>query len=135
MIKYINLSYIFAIGKVEFKNSFTELQKQSLILTFKKKVHKSAFCTTDLIWLNARPINTDQKVATKFYVCFSIDSIYFGHLCNFSKNMTFLRDLVKSKKITTNLTDPYFISTTFWTCFFSLFLSFNDEKCKIQVLQ
>ena len=40
-----------------------------------------------------------------------------------------------SKKITTNLTKPYFISTTFWTCFFSLFSNFNDEKIKVHVLQ
>ena len=43
--------------------------------------------------------------------------------------------LVKSKKIITNLTIPYFILVTFQTCFFSPFSSFNDEKRKVQVLQ
>ena len=39
------------------------------------------------------------------------------------------------KSITTNLTNPYFISATFRTCFFTPFSSFNDEKIKLQVLQ
>ena len=38
------------------------------------------------------------------------------------------------KKITTNLTNPYFISATFRTFFFSLFSSFDDEKIKVNVL-
>ena len=42
---------------------------------------------------------------------------------------------VKSKKNTTNLTNPDYISATFRTCFFSPFLSFNDEKIEVQVLQ
>ena len=36
--------------------------------------------------------------------------------------------LVKSNKITTNLANPYFISATFRTCFFSPFSSFDDGK-------
>ena len=43
--------------------------------------------------------------------------------------------LVKSKKITTNLTNPHIISATFWTRFVSPFSGFNDEKIKVQVLQ
>ena len=39
-----------------------------------------------------------------------------------------LSHLLKSKKITTNLINPYIISVLFWTCFFSPFSSFNDEK-------
>ena len=37
---------------------------------------------------------------------------------------------IKSKKITTDLIRPYFISAMFWTSFFSPFLSFNDEKLR-----
>ena len=38
--------------------------------------------------------------------------------------------LVKSKKITTNLRNPYFISATFRPCFFSPFSSFHDKKVR-----
>ena len=41
----------------------------------------------------------------------------------------------KSKKVTTNLTNPYFILVSFRTCFFSPFSSFNGKKIKLQVLQ
>ena len=40
-----------------------------------------------------------------------------------------------SKKITTNLTNPYFNLATFRTCFLSPFSSFHDKKNKVQVLQ
>ena len=42
---------------------------------------------------------------------------------------------LKVKRITINSTNPYFILVAFWTCFFSLFSSFNDEKIKLQGLQ
>ena len=42
---------------------------------------------------------------------------------------------IKSKNITTNLTNPYFILATFRACFFIPILSFNDEEIKVQVLQ
>ena len=42
---------------------------------------------------------------------------------------------IKSRKITTNLTNPYFILAMFWTCFFCPFSSFNDKKVKLQGLQ
>ena len=42
---------------------------------------------------------------------------------------------IDSKKITTNLTDPYFTSAKFWVCYFSPVSGFNDEKIKVQVLQ
>ena len=35
---------------------------------------------------------------------------------------------VKNKKVTTNLTNPHFISATFRTCSFSPFSTFNDKK-------
>ena len=41
------------------------------------------------------------------------------------------KHLVKSKKITTNLTIPYFILATFWICFCSPSSGFNDEKIKV----
>ena len=42
----------------------------------------------------------------------------------------------KSKKLTTNFTNLYFISVTFRTCLFSPLTSFNDEKKgTVQVLQ
>ena len=40
---------------------------------------------------------------------------------------------IKSKKITTNLANPWFISAKFPECFFSPFSSFNDEKIKAKV--
>ena len=44
---------------------------------------------------------------------------------------------MKSKKITTNLTNPYsiFILFYFYFCFLSPLSSFNDEKIKAHVLQ
>ena len=39
--------------------------------------------------------------------------------------------LWKIKNITTNFTNPYFKYAMFWTCFFSTFSSFNDEKTKL----
>ena len=41
---------------------------------------------------------------------------------------------MKIKKLTTDLTNPYFISAIFQTCFFSLLSSFNEEKRNLQVL-
>ena len=39
------------------------------------------------------------------------------------------------KQDITNSTNPYFVLATFLKCFFSPFLSFNDEKIKLQGLQ
>ena len=42
---------------------------------------------------------------------------------------------INSKKIATNLTNPYLISATFQTYFLSPLSSFSDENIKEQVLQ
>ena len=47
------------------------------------------------------------------------------------KNTMEAQHFIKSKKITTNLTNPYFISATFRTCFFDPFSNFNDEEIKV----
>ena len=41
---------------------------------------------------------------------------------------------MKIKKLTTDLTKPYFVSAIFQTCFFSLLSSFNEEIRNLQVL-
>ena len=53
----------------------------------------------------------------------------------FAQHVTKTEACVKRKRITTNLTNPYFILATFRTCFFSPFSSFNDEKIKLQGLK
>ena len=44
-----------------------------------------------------------------------------------------LMTLVLIEEFDTNLTNSYFISATFRTCFFSLFSSFNYDNKKVQV--
>ena len=44
------------------------------------------------------------------------------------KHNYIITSCIKRKRIATNSTNPLFIIATFWTCFFSPFSSFNDEK-------
>ena len=45
------------------------------------------------------------------------------------------KHLVKVKKITIDLTNPYFMSATFRTCFFSPFSNLNDEKVTLRLIE